>query len=372
MIRVSSVPSQQTLKDWEDSEGLARLLLGVVDETEYLAPASQSSETSSIIEGGLSSDEEMRVPAAKKLRKIDNDEDEKRCLVRRTLEKWGMIRSSKARAAATGKDWRLLALMLARSAFSDHECHIIIEHSYGKVKDQVKETPKGKAALNRLVAMDSFRHSVCGSGEEALDEQLALQRWDECRSELKRAGDYRGGMRKTAFLRDHEATKLDQWMLISVWEQLYGDGNVSASTNSINGSTSSASWASTKGSSEGRIPNRNTSLTFRKATATKETRSVIKEAKEDELLEPMTRKRILSLPASISIAGLFEGYRVAAQRAITDAVKVEGKEIQPHMATKVKVKAGTAEGLKISKRVRRLPVVMESDPEWRKAEKMKD
>ena len=90
------------------------------------------------------------------------------------------------------------------------------------------------------------------------------------------------------------------------------------------------------GSQEGRLPVRNTSLTFRKAQSERETRAFIREEKV-EVLQEHIRTRTLALPASISIAGLFEGYRIAAQRAITEA-DVEAATAKPVVVKKWKSK----------------------------------
>ena len=90
------------------------------------------------------------------------------------------------------------------------------------------------------------------------------------------------------------------------------------------------------GSQEGRQPVRNTSLTFRKAQSERETRAFIREEKV-EVLQEHIRTRTLALPASISIAGLFEGYRVAAQRAMTEA-DIEVTTMKPLVVKKRKSK----------------------------------
>ena len=122
------------------------------------------------------------------------------------------------------------------------------------------------------------------------------------------------------------------------------------------------------GSQEGRLLVRNTSLTFRKAQSERETRAFIREEKV-EVLQEHIRTRTLALPASISIAGLFEGYRVAAQRAITEE-DVEVTTMKSVVVKRKEVQTSKANGLKLSKRVRRLPTFLVTDSEQRKEEKI--
>ena len=86
------------------------------------------------------------------------------------------------------------------------------------------------------------------------------------------------------------------------------------------------------GSQEGRLSVRNTSLTFRKAQSERETRAFFRDVKV-EVSQEHIRTRTLALPASISIAGFFEGYRVAAQRAMTEA-DVEVTTMKPVVVKK--------------------------------------